>query len=546
MWLEEYHQKVMSGEIVAGIEIKIALSQLMQDIKDSKYIYDTFDAENRIYFIENFCHHTTSPFYGQPFILELWEKAMIEAAYSFKYTETGLRRFKKVLLLIARKNGKTSLVAAILLSEFFCSKGGTDIVCASNTNEQAGFVYEEMQKMISMDKRLNKRVNMSIRKIEHKKNKNRIKKLSGQSRNKDGFNIEVASIDESHEMKNDDVEDAIKRSQSTKDEPLMFEITTEGLVQDGYLDKELVYARKVLNKEINDETLLVLLFTQDDENEIWRDKESWKKSNPNLGNIKKVKYIEDEILKSQNDKGNRIKMLCKDFNIKQNNSNAWLTEAEIVNPETFDMGILENSIAIGGVDLSECVDLTCATLLIMKKGSNKKYIIQKYFMPSQALARRMKEDKKEYTEWARQGLIEITEGNENDYSLVTKWYLEMYKTYKIKPFMIGYDKWSAIYWVKEMKETGFDLEKVEQKKEVISNPMKMLEADLRSNLVIYNMNPVLKWCLENTGLKVDDLGLVMAVKVNSMKYVRIDGTLSLIIAYAIFYAHKNEYMEMIR
>ena len=171
MWLEEYYNKIQSGEIIAGIEIKIALNRLMQDLKNPKYAYETKDADKRIYFIEHYCRHTKSPFYGKPFILELWEKAMIEAAYSFKYTETGFRRFKEVFLLIARKNGKTTLIAAILLAEFFCGKGGTDVVCASNTTDQASIVFEEMQNMISQNPKLEKRVYMSMRRIQHKKNK---------------------------------------------------------------------------------------------------------------------------------------------------------------------------------------------------------------------------------------------------------------------------------------------------------------------------------------------------------------------------------------
>lgn len=546
MWLEEYYNKIQSGEIVAGIEIKIALNQLMQDLKNPKYVYDTKDADKRIYFIEHFCKHTKSPFYGKPFLLELWEKAMIEAAYSFKYTESGFRRFKEVFLLIARKNGKTTLIAAILLAEFFCGKGGTDVVCASNTTDQASIVFEEMQNMISQNSKLEKRVFMSMRRIQHRKNKNKVKKLSGQTKNKDGYNIEVGCIDEEHEMKTDDVEDAIKRSQSTKDEPLLFGITTEGLIRDGFLDKKLRYIRQVLNKEIDDDSILALLFTQDNETEIWRDKKNWQKSNPSLGTIKKISYIEKEILKSQNDRGNRIKMLCKDFNVKQNHSNAWLEEAEIINPSTFDMKLLENSIALGGVDLSDTTDLTCATLLIMKKGENKKYIIQKYFMPQEQLEKRVREDKVDYKEWAKMGLVEISEGWENDYKKVTKWFVEMFKTYHIKPLAIGYDRWSAKYWVDEMKDVGFDMETIAQKKEVLSNPMKILEADLRSKIVNYNNSPILKWCLGNTEIKVDDNGLIMPVKLNSQKYIRIDGAVSLIIAYAVLYAHRNEYMEVIK
>ena len=270
-YLLQYYEEIKKENIIAGKELITTINNLLKDLNNPRYIYDIKPGQLRIDFIETFCKHTKSPFNGKPFILELWEKALLEVAYGFKMADTGLRRFNEVILLIARKNGKTTFVAGIDLAEFFLSKGGVDIVCASNTNDQASILFEEINNMREQSRALSKpyRSKKNIFYIYSPKTKNKIKKLSAQSRNLDGYNIEVGCIDEVHQMSDSKVYDAIKQSQSTKDEPLIFIITTEGNVVGGFLDKKLEYCRKMLKGEIKDERVLAWLYTQDNEKEIY-------------------------------------------------------------------------------------------------------------------------------------------------------------------------------------------------------------------------------------------------------------------------------------
>ncbi|MFA5283918.1 MAG: terminase large subunit, partial [Bacilli bacterium] len=251
-YLLEYHRQIQLEKILIGEELKKELDHLVDDIANPRYVFDEHPGNLRIDFIQTFCKHTKSPFNGYPFILELWEKAIIQTAYGFKIKETGLRRFNEVILLIARKNGKTTFVAGIDLAEFFLSRGGVDIVCASNTSEQANILFEEINNMREQSPVLSneKRSKKNIFFIYSPRTKNKIKKLSAQSRNKDGYNIEVGCIDEVHEMTDSKVYDAIKQSQSTKKEPLIFIITTEGTTVGGFLDGKLEYCRKMLKGEI--------------------------------------------------------------------------------------------------------------------------------------------------------------------------------------------------------------------------------------------------------------------------------------------------------
>ncbi len=543
-YLKEYYFKIENGEILVGDELKIVLDGLITDLNNPLYYFDETPGNLRIDFIETFCKHTKSPFNGEPFILELWEKAILQVAYGFKMTTTGLRRFTEVVLLIARKNGKTTFIAGIDLAEFFLSTGGVDIVCASNTSEQANILFEEINNMREASKSLSKekRSKKNIFCIYSPKNKNKIKKLSAQSRNLDGYNIEVGCIDEVHEMTDSKVYDAVKQSQSTKKEPLIFIITTEGTTVGGFLDKKLEYCRKMIKGEIKDDKVLPWLYTQNSIREIYEDKKSWQRSNPSLGKVKMTTYLEDLMNKSKNDLSTRVTMLCKDFNIKQTESGAWLDFESISNDNKFLFEEVKHSYAIGGVDLSSTTDLTCAVLFVIK--NDKRYVIPQFFMPKDVVNKRMEEDNVPYDIWIKKGLITLTEGSQNDFSLVTKWFLQMVREFDIRPLWIGYDPWNSQYWIKEMEDAGFEMEKIRQGIYTLSEPMKQLEADLKNKKINYNNNPILKWCLANTQAKVDVNGNIQPTKLNS-KYKRIDGTVALIIAYAVYNRFRNDYDNMI-
>lgn len=552
-YLLEYYNKIRSKEIIAGHELIQQIENLIDDLGNEEYIYDTKDAELRISFIERFCKHTKAPFHGMPFILELWEKAVIEAFFSFKTKEDGYRRFKKLILIIGRKNGKSTFAAALATTEFFCGTGGNDIICSSNTDEQASIIFDEINNMREMFDSKDKRSHKNLKGMINKKNKSTIKKLSDRTRNKEGRNIDFAILDESNEMTTNVIAKSIEQSQSTKLEPAFINITTEGFVNDGYLDKQLIYVRKVINKEIDDPTILGWLYTQDSEAEIWQDTKTWQKSNPSLGIIKQYKYIKDQLRVAQQDKSERIFTMAKDFNIKQNNAEAWLTPEEYTNEATYDIENLRGKVGLGAVDLSETTDLTSAKVLIMlpknpndEKSGQKKYILSRYFIPESKLDEGSKEDNIDYKELAKQGLITISPGNDNDFSLITAWFVSLITDYGIKPFMIGYDNALAKYWSKEMEDIGFTMEKIPQRLETLSNPMKLLEADLRSNLTIYNNNPLDKWCLGNTAIKIDPLGQIMPMKVQDQRNRRIDGAATMVMCYYMLMQHRTEYMNLVR
>jgi len=378
------------------------------------------------------------------------------------------------------------------------------------------------------------------------KNKGNIKKISAKTGAKEGRNIGVGAVDEVHEMKDNSSIMPIRQALSTQDEPLYFELTTEGIINDGYLDDRLKEARQVLDGELERPRWLIWLYTQDNEKEIWQDESSHVKSNPGLGVIKKRSFIRQMLEEARTSRPTRVFVLSKDFNIKQNNSAAWLMTEDIVNEETFDLEKFSNCFAIGGADLSKTGDLTSGRIMLMKPGDDHKYFHQQYFIPESKLEKLNKEDLVKFKKWIREGYITVCPGNENDFRLVTAWFYKLYKDYNIRVFMTGYDKWSAVYWVKEMEEMGFDCLRVNQDFGNMSEPMKLVEKDLKSNLIIYNNNPVDKWCFENTAFILNNRQDIMPIKVQGLDEKKIDGAVTTIICYKVYIDNRTTFLELVK
>ncbi|GIW49197.1 MAG: hypothetical protein KatS3mg079_673 [Caloramator sp.] len=288
---------------------------------------------------------------------------------------------------------------------------------------------------------------------------------------------------------------------------------------------------------------LPVLYELDSRDE-WTDWRMWQKANPGLGTIKKFEDLVEKVERAKANPKDLPGILCKDFNIRDTVAGMWLTFDEINNEETFNIEEFRDCYAVGGVDLSSTTDLTCATLIFMKPNSEKKYVYQKYFLPEDLLEKRVIEDKIPYDKWRDRGLLITTPGNKVDYHYVTEWFKEMFNNYGIRPLWVGYDPWNSQYWVQEMKECGFEMIEVRQGYKTLSQPMKELEADLKAHLVNYNNNPILKWCLTNTAIKVDENGNIRPVKGQNQRQ-RIDGTVSLLIAYVILHQRLNDYKALI-
>lgn len=546
-YLIQYREEIRRGNIIAGRELITELDRLIDDLDNPRYIYDRSDALERMEFMEGCIRLTKAPFYNKPMVLMLWQKAFIEVLYSFKMAETGYDRFKKVLLLIARKNTKSETCSAIALSEFVLGEEGNDIVCSSNDDNQASIVYDAidlMRILIDPDDLDTKR---NQRFILNKATNTKIFKLSERTRNKEGRNIGFAILDESHEMRTNVIAKSIEQSQSLKDNPKFINITTEGFVNEGYLDDELRKCRKIISGEddgLMAERTLPWLYTQDSEQEIWESETSWQKSNPTLGIVKKWDYLREQLDAARTSKADRMFVLSKDFNFKMSNSAAWLDESDYKYKAVYNLEELRGCVVIGAVDLSETTDLTCAKIMAIKPGDDTKYIHTMYFMPEMKLENSPDASTgAHYMEWAKDGYITIESGLDNDLAKVADWFYQLQKDYGIRLLKCGYDQRFAKDFLERMDMYGFECEMILQNKETLSNAMKLCEQELRARRVNYNENPVDQWCLSNASMEMDGLGRVLCVKIDGQAERRIDGAVTLIILYEMYRRYRSTLVQ---
>lgn len=559
-YLEEYRDAIRRGDIAAGVELITELDNLIRDMDDPRYIYDTTDALLRMDFMENCIRLTKSPFYGKPMRLMLWQKAFIEVVYSFKfadktYTDANgntkhVDRFQKIVLLIGRKNTKSETCSALMLTESIVGNEGADLVCSSNDDVQASILYDAIDTMRLMIDPEQQDTRKNQRFIKILATNSKIFKLSDRTRNKEGRNIDFAVVDEVHEMKDNVILKSIEQSQSLKDNPKLIIITTEGFVNDGALDEILRDCRKIIAGEddgIAAERLLPWLYTQDSEQEVWQDETSWQKSNPSLGIVKKWDYLRTQIDQGKKSKSDRVFVLSKDFNFKQNAAAAWLGVEDYKYIAKFDIEQFRGALCLGAVDMSETTDMTSAKVLLQRTNDRTKYVHQHYWIPESKLANA--DDKAagaKYKEWAKAGLLTICEGNDIDLTLVADWFFQLYKDYGLRLYKCGYDVKFSKEFLRRMDEYGFDCEIVLQDKKTLSNAMKLCESDLKSRLINLNENEIDYWCLGNAAIEVDDLGNCQAVKIAGQPSKRIDGAVTLIILYEMYRRYRSDLMKTLK
>lgn len=539
---------IKAREVIVGEWIEKAVDQYCEDLKNPAYIYDTTEANKRIKFQETLCMQSKQPYYNKPLKLMPWQKAFWECLYSFKMADTGLRRFTEGLLEEARKNGKSTMFAADGMFDLFCGEGGADICCASNDDRQAKLIWREIK---GMRGRLDPKKTLTgdnLTEITNRVKNITVFRLSSKTQNKDGFNISKTYLDESHDMEDDEIAEACWRGMSSKDEPLFLNCTTQGFVSDKYLDKKINYAKDVLNGIIDDIHFMAFLFEQDSEAEIWQDESSWEKSNPSIRyGVKKIAKLRRDIEVAKTDKGARIHLLCKDFNIKQNSAQSWLGDEDYnYKQEIKDLEDFRNCFCLAAVDLAETTDLTNCKLLFMREGDPTKYIYSHYWLPESKLTdSNDKAAGAEYKEWARDGHLTITEGTMTDTAVVADWLAALKKRYNITVLKCGYDVRFSKDFINRMDEYGIETELIQQAAAVMSTPMKWVEADFKKRVINYGAQPVDRWCFGNACIQVDNLGRVMCVKPKGQHGKRIDGAVTLIILYATLQRFQTEFTRYV-
>lgn len=549
----EYWEQIETGKIKVGRKIHDWYRHLAYKVNNpGEYFYSPKRANHVIEFAENVCKISKGAGAGQPVRLELWEKAHLAAVFGFIDIE-GNRQYREAMLIVGKKNGKSllaSIVGLYLLTAD--NEPGPEIYAVATKRDQAKIIWQEAKRMVRKSPVLLKRVKPLVAELSSELyNDGVFKPLASDSDTLDGLNVHGGLMDEIHQWKNGKaLYNIIADGTSAREEPLIYITSTAGTIREDIYDEKYEEAERLINGLFDDEGYKDQHFApfiyELDSRKEWTDEENWYKANPGLGSIKKLETLRAKVEKAKEDPRHVKNLVCKEFNIRETTTEAWMTFEALDNKATFDVKALKPRYAIGGADLSSTTDLTCATLIFKVAGDDTIYVAQMYFIPADLVETRVKEDKIPYDLWIEQGLCRTCPGNKVHYRYVREWFEEYCSENDIYLYKCGYDSWSATYFVEDM-ELAFGksiMEAVIQGKKTLSSPMKSLGADLAAKRINYNNNPILKWCLANTSVDTDRNDNIQPAKGN-VGTRRIDGMASLLDAYVELERHVEDYDSLI-
>lgn len=547
---EQYFAGIYDGKIIACEKMKKVSEMLLNRFTSpDEFHFDYEIARKHTDFIEKFCKLPSGRI-GTPFKLELFQKARLQALFGF-VDDNNLRQYNECLIIEGRKNGKTSECAGVEIDMLVNdNEGSPQIYNVATMLDQSKLGFNAAYKMIQQSPLLKKHIKKRAADLYFAHNLGFIKALASNTSSLDGLDVHCAIIDELAAIKNRDLYDLIKQAMGARQQPLLFTISTNGFVREGIFDKQYEYAKKILYGEEINKRFLPFIYELDSLDE-WDKEECWIKANPGLDTIKSRDYLRQMVEKAKADSSFKPTVMVKDFNMKQNSEDAWLSWEELDNEDL----IPDYSFRyfIGGFDAADNIDLNAAKAICKKPGEDKLYIKSMYWIPQsvideqEARGDRKERDSVPYSEWISRGLIRTCPGNKVNKRVILDWFIELRDVYDIYPYKIGYDPWHVSDELKEAFEQEFGknvLIPVRQGIITCSDPMKNLKAEFQQRNIIYDNNPIDKWCFYNSAIKTDINGNIQLVK-KSDRTQRIDGMAALIDAYVIYYNNSDEFESLI-
>ena len=552
-YIEQYYHAIEKGRVTVSTKVRKTYKHLVDKLhdKDSPYIYDDDRANYVIDFIQTFCKHSKGKWGGRPVILELWQKAATAALFGFIDKKTRLRQYRQLILIIARKNGKSTWATCLGLYLLIADgEAGPEIYSAATKRDQAKIIWNEARRMIRKSPAMHKKIDLRVSTIRCGFNEGIFEPLGSDSEKLDGLNVHGALIDELHAIKDKNLYDVIVDGMTAREQPLCIITTTAGTVRDNIFDLKYEECERIINgygdtEGYKDETILPIVYELDSRDE-WTNPDMWEKANPGLGSIKNKQMLAQKVHQAQNNPLLVKNLLCKDFNVRETGGESFFTFEQLNNEQRFDSKELKPRYGIGGFDLSDTTDLTCATMLFMVPGDDHIYVKQMYWIPEEFFDKRVREDNVPYDIWYQKGLIQKSPGFRNDFRLISEWFKKLQDEEDIYLYKCGYDRWSAAYLVKDMEAIFGEqaMVPIAQGKKTLSAPMKNLAADLTAKKIVYNNNPILKWCMTNVAVDVDRNDNIQPCKTSNPRK-RIDGFASLLDAYTVLENCKDDYLQLI-
>ena len=567
-WIYAYYQQIKDGSVHVGRWIRLLYEYIVAGLENGTFIFDQKRANDAIEWIEAHTFHVEGPLAPGPLKLEVWEKAMLSLIYGIINPQTKYRQFREVLLLIARKNGKSILASAIGNYEFRKNGGyGARVYNVAPKLEQADIVYGNAWSMIILDpdQKHRKQVIEDKRKESHSKveedpeiikkrtsdlfypaTNSTMKKIAFSAKKADGFNPSLAICDEIAAWAGDKglkQYEVMKSGQGARPEGLLLSCTTSGYENDGIFDELVKRSTRFLLGESRETRLLPLLYMVDDVDK-WNDINELRKSNPNLGVSVSVDYLLEEIAVAEGSLSKKAEFCTKYCCIKQNSSLAWLP-AQVVNGasgEHMELEDFSGCYCVGGIDLSQTRDLTACTAVIEKGG--KLYVFAHFFLPAERIDEATQRDGIPYMAYVQRGFLTLSGDNFVDYHDCFRWFADLVEKYKILPLKVGYDRYSAQYLVQDMSAYGFHMDDV-YFGENLYGVMMETQGLLEDGVIHIGDNDLMKMHLLNSAVKMStERGRGKLVKLSPS--VHIDGVAALLCAMTVRQKYHNEIGEQLK
>lgn len=530
-----YYQAINDGSIVVGKWIKLFYQRIITGLEKGDFYFSAKKATRAIRFIENFCRHHEGALAPQLIKLELWQKALISVLFGI-LDETGARQFREAFIVVARKNGKTLLAAAIsAYCSFLDGEYGARIYFAAPKLEQANLCYSAFFQMVQKEPELASLAQKRRSDIYIPDSNTTIKPLAFSAKKSDGLNISLCVADEVASWQGDNglkMYEVLKSSFGARRQPLLLSISTAGYVNDGIYDELMKRSTAVLMGSSKETRLAPILYTIDDLDK-WNDIRELAKSNPNLGVSVSVSYMLEEIAVAEGSLSKRAEFITKYCNIKQASSQAWIefqsVEKCLSNPVNLEE--YRSCYCVGGVDLSQSTDLTSACIVIEKRG--RLHVFSHYWLPSARLDEATEEDNVPYRLMIQKGFLSLSGENYIDYNDVYEWFKAFVTNYELLPLQIGYDKWCATYFVEQMRRFGFHMDDVKQGFN-LTPVIREVGALIKDGVIDIGDNTLTQAHFLNAALKMED-DRVRLVKI--AKNAHIDGMAAFLDAMTVRQKH---------
>ena len=463
-WILRYYQMIQDGSVTVGKWIQLLYEKIIQDLENKVYFFDQKKANRVIAFFEKFTHHSKGRLAPQLVKLEIWQKALLSCAFGL-VDENGIRIYREVLVVMGRKNGKSLLASGV--AEYMAyadGEPGADCYFLAPKLDQADIVFNDFWQSVSAEPDLLKITKKRKMDIYIESTNTSIKKVPFSEKKSDGFNPHLTVCDEIAAWVG---ENGIRQytvmtsALGSREQPMIFSITTANHVPGGIYDELFKRATSLLQGNSREKRLLPFIY-QIDNVEKWNDLNELRKSIPNMGVSVKTDYILEEIAKAEQSNADKTEFMMKMACIKQNASTAWFRAEDVRKMFGHKLALedLKNHYCLGGIDLSQTVDLCSATILTEKDGII--WTHSHFWLPGERLAEATQRDGIPYQLMIERGFLSLSGDEFIDYHDVYNWFVRLVKEYKIFPLQIGYDRYSAQYLVQDLEKASFHMESVFQ------------------------------------------------------------------------------------